>query len=186
MFPRFLTCLLLRVLPILVFASLPSNGQQTPGVSSYPVPKGDDDASARRASIAAQREAGAQFKIRLQQALTQRASRLVVPPGIYRLSPDLPDAPHILLQGISNFELIADGVTFICETKNSALVLQHCDHIKIQGVTIDYDPLPMTQGTIIAVGLRNLDFTMMPATTLRTMTGKASLRFGSPMAPRTR
>jgi len=109
-------------------------------------------------AAASQREAGRQLKIQLNEALSQKAPRLVVKPGIYRLSPDSPDLAHLVFKNISNFELIADGVTLICETKNSAIVMERCTNVKISGATIDYDPLPMTQGAITAVSPDSLDF----------------------------
>jgi hypothetical protein len=108
--------------------------------------------------IAAEREAGCKLKDELEQAIAQKLPRMVMAPGIYRVSPDSPNAAHLFFHNISNFELIADGVQLICETKNTAISIIHCDHLKIRGITIDYDPLPMTQGTITAVSPHSLDF----------------------------
>lgn len=36
--------------------------------------------------------------------------------------------------------------------------MEHCSNVKINGVTVDYDPLPMTQGAITAVSPFGLDF----------------------------
>ena len=112
------------------------------------------------AAIAAERAAGKQLQAQLESALAQHAARLVVAPGIYRLSPESPDAPHLLFKKITNFELVADGVKLICETKNSAVLVERCDQVTFRGLTIDYDPLPMTQGTITAVAPTSLDFTV--------------------------
>ena len=108
--------------------------------------------------IAREREAGRSLKVQLTTALGQKSPRFVIPAGRYRLSPESPNLPHLVFKNISNFELIGDGVTLICETKNSAIFIQHCNHLKIKGVTIDYDPLPMTQGTIKALTKKSLDF----------------------------
>ena len=40
----------------------------------------------------------------------------------------------------------------ICETKNTASFLDRCAHVKVAGIALDYDPLPMTQGTVTSVG----------------------------------
>lgn len=109
-------------------------------------------------AIASEREAGRKLKIELKEALSQKVFRMVIPPGTYRLSPDSPDLPHLVFHDVSTFELIAEGVTLICESKNSAILIERCNNMKIRGLTIDYDPLPMTQGTITGVSPNSLDF----------------------------
>ena len=110
------------------------------------------------ADIAAQRAAGHQIQLQLDQALAQHAARFVIPPGTYRLTPEIPDHAHIVLKQAANFDLVANGVTILCETKNTALALWQCHNVTIEGLTIDYDPLPMTQGTITAITPGGFDF----------------------------
>ncbi|MDR1336323.1 MAG: right-handed parallel beta-helix repeat-containing protein [Tannerella sp.] len=82
----------------------------------------------------------------IQAAVSSHDARVVIPPGIYR-----GPAPFLSLQNVSDLEIIADGVTMICETKVRALALNNCKNVKIKGLTIDYYPLTFTQGDIIAV-----------------------------------
>lgn len=110
--------------------------------------------------LASQRAAGRQLQLQLENALRQKLPRVVIPPGTYRVSPESPNAPHLELKNVSNLELVAEGVTVVCETKNTALVLTRCQNVAIRGLTIDYDPLTMTQGTITAVTPTSLDFTI--------------------------
>jgi hypothetical protein len=108
--------------------------------------------------IAGEREAGRELKQQLARALAGKSARLVISPGIYRLSPDAADLPHLVFRHVSNFELDGAGVTLICESINSAIYIESCQNMTIKGLTIDYDPLPMTQGTITAVSPNSLDF----------------------------
>jgi hypothetical protein len=101
--------------------------------------------------VNAEREAGRQLKSRLQDALRRGSPQLVVPAGTYRIAPDSPDSPHITLANVSHFQLLGEQATIVCETKNTALLLERCSDVKISGITIDYDPLPMTQGTVTKV-----------------------------------
>lgn len=82
----------------------------------------------------------------IRTAVNSHASQVIVPPGIYR-----GQAPFLSLQNVSDLEIIADGVTMICETKVRALAINNCKNVKIKGLTIDYYPLTFTQGDIIAV-----------------------------------
>lgn len=103
------------------------------------------------ADPAGERQAGRQLLAQFKDALASKARRFIVPPGRYRLTPDRPESAHIHLRDVTDFELVGDHATLICETKNSAILLDHCRNVLIRGFTIDYDPLPLTQGTITAI-----------------------------------
>ncbi len=83
----------------------------------------------------------------IQDAVATNASEVVIPPGIYRGGSDF-----IVLDNVSDLKIVADDVTMICERRVRAFELIKCKNITISGLTIDYDPLPFTQGDIIAVG----------------------------------
>lgn len=58
----------------------------------------------------------------------------------------------VLLRGIRDVTIIAEGVTLVSENiTSSALRLEDCQNITFQGLTVDYDPLPFTQGRVTAV-----------------------------------
>jgi hypothetical protein len=82
----------------------------------------------------------------IRTAVDNHASQVVIPPGIYR-----GPSPFLSFQNVSNLEIIADGVTMLCETKVRALAFDNCKNIKLKGLTIDYYPLTFTQGEIIDV-----------------------------------
>lgn len=82
------------------------------------------------------------------KALTPgRAATVTIPPGVYRL-------PHgnLALSNLKDVTINAKDVTFLAsDTTHSAIRLTNCDHVTIDGLTIDYDPLPVTQGSIISI-----------------------------------
>jgi hypothetical protein len=75
--------------------------------------------------------------------------RIVVPPGHYRVTPQ--NRQHLLLQGLKDVEIIADGVEMICTETTRALTISRCTNVTVRGLVIDYDPLPYTQGRITAI-----------------------------------
>jgi hypothetical protein len=49
-------------------------------------------------------------------------------------------------------EIVATGVEMICTETTLALNIDDCRNVTLRGLTIDYDPLPFTQGRITALG----------------------------------
>lgn len=87
----------------------------------------------------------------LREAIAGGANTAVIPPGTYRGFPEEGTATHIVIHGARNLHIVADGVTIICERLTRALELTRCENVTVHGMTVDYDPLPFTQGTILAV-----------------------------------
>lgn len=81
----------------------------------------------------------------IQQAVHDKARRVVIPPGTYRL------APGVVVRDARDLEVVADGVTFVFTALSRGLALDHCRNVTVRGLTIDYDPLPFTQGTVTRV-----------------------------------
>lgn len=73
--------------------------------------------------------------------------RIVIPPGIYRVKPQ--NRQHLVLKNISDVEIIAENVEIICTETTRAITISNCQNLRLQGLTIDYDPLPFTQGRIV-------------------------------------
>ena len=71
------------------------------------------------------------------------------PEGTYRLSTK--DGTHLRLSNLTNMRIDARGVTIICTKVKPALALGGCTNVELIGLTIDYDPLPFTQGTVVAI-----------------------------------
>jgi hypothetical protein len=133
---------------MLVWMSASTRGLAADGVVAQRgernVPAAAAGSISRPHSVLAQREAGKWLKSRLKDAFSRGSPQFIVPAGVYRLVPDSPDLPHVVLKGISHFQLLGRGATILCETNNTALYLDHCSNVKISGITLDYDPLPMT------------------------------------------
>ena len=75
--------------------------------------------------------------------------QIVIPPGKYRVTPQ--NRVHLNLRDVKDLEIIADQTEMICTETAAAMNLANCQNVKIRGLTIDYDPLPFTQGKIMAL-----------------------------------
>ena len=87
----------------------------------------------------------------VQDAVAAGAQELVVPPGVYVGGPREGEGTILVISGAENLHIRATGVTMRCTRLARALSVDDCRRLKLSGLTIDYDPLPFTQGTIIAV-----------------------------------
>jgi hypothetical protein len=75
--------------------------------------------------------------------------RVVVPPGRYRVTPK--NGVHLRFKDLADVELVADGVELVCTQTTRVVVFENCRNVRFQGVTVDFDPLPFTQGRIVAL-----------------------------------
>ena len=85
----------------------------------------------------------------VDQRVQAGEKRIVVPPGRYRVKPQ--HARHLALKGLTDVTLVADGVELICTETSQALNIANCTNLTVRGLTIDYDPLPFTQGRIVSL-----------------------------------
>ena len=85
----------------------------------------------------------------VDQRIRAGEKRIVVPPGRYRVKPLR--AQHLVLKGLAEVTLIADNVEMICTETSRALTIAGCTNVTVRGLTIDYDPLPFTQGRIVSM-----------------------------------
>lgn len=91
------------------------------------------------------------FRSAFAAALQRGESKIVIPPGTYRLAP-LPGQKVVwCLNGLHDKEIVADGVTLVATKLTRAVAIDHCERVSIRGLTVDYDPLPFTQGRVVAV-----------------------------------
>jgi len=88
----------------------------------------------------------------IQEKLKAGEKRIVVQPGAYRSDATSKAGVILCIQKAEDVEIIADGVTLICTRRTRALEFQDCRNVTLQGLTIDYDPLPFTQGKVTATG----------------------------------
>ena len=75
--------------------------------------------------------------------------RVVVPPGCYRVTPK--SGVHLRLKDLTDVDLIADGVEIVCANTSRVVVFENCRNVRFKGLTVDFDPLPFTQGRIVAM-----------------------------------
>ena len=87
----------------------------------------------------------------IDDAIAQGQTELVLPQGEYRLTPWAEHSPHLSIQGAKNLSIVAAGVKIICTKLNQAVEITDADQLTLSGLTIDYDPLPFTQGEVVAV-----------------------------------
>ncbi|MCE5279866.1 MAG: right-handed parallel beta-helix repeat-containing protein [Planctomycetaceae bacterium] len=85
----------------------------------------------------------------IDEQVRQGRTRVVVPPGRYRMAPR--DRQHLVLKDLKNVEIVADGVEMVCTETTRAVSIVNCTNLTFRGLTIDYDPLPFTQGRIVAM-----------------------------------
>lgn len=94
-------------------------------------------------------ELAGDFRPLVREALKRGEKRIVIPPGIYRTGPEA-GGELWNLTGIENVEIIADGVTMLGTKLMRAISIHRCKNVTLQGLTLDYDPLPFTQGQVVA------------------------------------
>ncbi|MEQ8240304.1 MAG: Ig-like domain-containing protein [Cyclobacteriaceae bacterium] len=99
--------------------------------------------------IHAQIDPGVDFDLNgyINEKLDAGETYIVVPPGRYRV-PEMNNT-HLRFTGRNDVTIVADGVEMICTETVQAIQIVSCNNFKLQGLTIDYDPLPFTQGRIV-------------------------------------
>ncbi len=85
----------------------------------------------------------------IDRGIHDGVKKIVVPPGRYRVTPQ--NRQHLVLRDLENIEIVADGVEMICTETTRALTISNCRRVTLRGLTIDYDPLPYTQGRIVKI-----------------------------------
>ena len=70
---------------------------------------------------------------------------VTVPPGVYRLCDT--ESRGIKISDIKDAVILAEGVTLVLKPAQG-LKFEGCKNVRVKGLTVDYDPLPFSQGTI--------------------------------------
>ena len=99
-----------------------------------------------------QRDAAQKMVSDLTSAVARGDHKFQVPPGNYRFCHD--GAPNLVLKDVSDFEIDATGSTFWFEDPSERIdriSLNNCHNVTFRGATIDFDPLPCSQGEIFAI-----------------------------------
>lgn len=99
-----------------------------------------------------QRKAGSELLKKLYAAAKSKKN-FNVPKGVYRFRDTvIPRQPtHIQLRNVNNFTIEGNDSLFIFERQASCLKLTRCDNLTIKNLKFDFDPLPYTQGTVVAI-----------------------------------
>lgn len=91
------------------------------------------------------------FRPLVAEALKRGDEKIVIPPGTYRLAPVGGDKVVWTLRNVENVEIVADGVFLVSTKLTRALAIDTCSGLTLRGLTVDYDPLPFTQGMVTEV-----------------------------------
>jgi hypothetical protein len=94
-------------------------------------------------------KSGAGLQQMVDAAVAAGEAVIRIPPGRYEVKPVR--GKHLTLKGLRNVTIDARGVELVCTETTLAIHVQDCDNLRIEGLTIDYDPLPFTQGRIVEI-----------------------------------
>ena len=89
------------------------------------------------------------IQAQIDGALRAGQTSVRIEPGVYRTHTPKPRSPHLLFRAVTNLTVEAAGVMLICLDSSSAIWFERCRNVTVRGLAIDYDPLPLTQGTIV-------------------------------------
>ncbi|MEN1680541.1 MAG: right-handed parallel beta-helix repeat-containing protein [Planctomycetota bacterium] len=83
-------------------------------------------------------------------------SSVTIPPGVYEVASG---GGNVILQlpGLSDFTINATGVHLVAKELKQVVRLEDAANVTVNGLTIDYDPLPFTQGTVTRVSASSFD-----------------------------
>lgn len=94
----------------------------------------------------------------INKELAKGKKEFIIPPGRYRVTPK--GNKHIVLKDLKDVTIIANGVELICTETVQALNISNCKNLKLVGLSVDYDPLPFTQGRIVEISKDKLNLTV--------------------------
>ena len=89
----------------------------------------------------------ADFRMIIETALEKGEKNISIPTGTYTLMSE--DYESVTLTDLKNISIDANGSTIICKKPSRAFDLINCENVRLSNFSIDYDPLPFTQGRII-------------------------------------
>ncbi len=99
---------------------------------------------------------GVDLQAKMRDFAASSETTITLPPGTYRLPKE-----GLLLRKLKGRTIHAEGVTLLgTDLSSTALQFQECKDLTVTGLTVDYDPLPFTQGKLTAVdaAARTADF----------------------------
>ncbi len=93
---------------------------------------------------------------------SQPFGEVFLPAGVYRVSSS--NAYALQFKSLSDISLKGEGtnsILLVSNPENGCLGFFYCTNITVENITIDYDPLPFTQGTITAVDTTHGSFDLL-------------------------
>jgi len=84
--------------------------------------------------------------------------RIIIPPGRYRVQPK--NGVHLRLKDLHDITIVADRVEMVCTQTTCAVSIEGCSGLTLKGMTIDYDPLPYSEGVIVALSPNRSEHTI--------------------------
>jgi hypothetical protein len=94
-------------------------------------------------------EQSADLRALINAELAAGKKRVVIPEGRYHVSSER--GHHLQFKNLSDVEIIANNVEMVCTSTVQAVLFDHCKNVTLRGLVVDYNPLPFTQGKIIAI-----------------------------------
>ncbi|MBI4977724.1 MAG: right-handed parallel beta-helix repeat-containing protein [Spirochaetes bacterium] len=98
-----------------------------------------------------QRDAGAKMIAALVSASQSNAASFLIEPGYYRFTATSNGFATLTLSNIGNMRIKADGATFLIEGFKFGFWIKTSSNVVVEGLSVDYDPLPFTQGRIVDI-----------------------------------
>ena len=87
----------------------------------------------------------------IMRAYKAGKGEIVIPPGVYKL-PEPRGGFYMSFNHLKNFRIIGNGVTLLrTDPTKGGIQFVHCRNVTLEGVTLRCDPIPYTQGRIIAM-----------------------------------
>ncbi|MFK0230810.1 RICIN domain-containing protein [Streptomyces sp. NPDC090303] len=85
------------------------------------------------------------IELQIARAVAEGKNEVTITPGEYRRS------SLLNLGALSGFTVHAEGVTLVQTRRTMALTTGKADNLTVEGLRINYDPLPFTQGRVVEV-----------------------------------
>ena len=101
-------------------------------------------------NVQAQVNPGIDFDLQgfIDQKISAGETNIVIPAGRYRVSANGRNY-HLRFDNLNNITIVGDSVEMICTETVQAIQINNCTNFRLQGIVVDYDPLPFTQGQIV-------------------------------------
>lgn len=97
-------------------------------------------------------DAGTLFDLQafIDNEIAQGKSMITLPGGRIRL-PEVSRNIHLDFQNLQNITILGNNTEIICTETLQGIRFLNCSNVKIQDLSIDYDPLPFTQAVITGI-----------------------------------